>query len=253
MSLDQASPAFIAALSGAAFLTSTLSGVAGLGGGTVLIGLFYALGLTPMEAIPLFAAVQLASNASRTVAHARYVQWQAAGWFLLASVPATFVLAPMVEHIDVHWTQLLLAVLILLSLMPWRAPDTAPVPAPLVFGFAGLLNGSAGLFVGATGLLVGRLFLRPGWRKETTVGTMALTQMLGHLLRVLAYGFAGFSALARPQLLIPLCVAVIAGSFAGRHLQSRLDERQFAVLFKSLLVLLSIKLLWDSAAGLLNG
>ncbi len=52
----------------AGFLTATLSGAAGLGGGTILIGLFYAIGMAPAEAVPLFAAVQLVSNASRTAA-----------------------------------------------------------------------------------------------------------------------------------------------------------------------------------------
>jgi uncharacterized membrane protein YfcA len=122
----------------------------------------------------------------------------------------------------------------------------------MLFSVAGLLNGSLGLFVGATGLFVGRLFLRPGWRKETTIGTLALTQMLGHLLRVLAYGFAGFSAFANPHVLLPLCAAVIAGTITGRRLHAHLDERQFALLFKGLLIALSLKLLWDGVSGLLR-
>ncbi|MFP5306638.1 MAG: hypothetical protein ACLGI7_12545 [Gammaproteobacteria bacterium] len=51
------------------FLTATLSGVAGLGGGTILIGVFYALGMAPAEAVPLFAAVQFVANGSRTIAY----------------------------------------------------------------------------------------------------------------------------------------------------------------------------------------
>jgi uncharacterized membrane protein YfcA len=243
-------PTFIALLSGAAFLTSTLSGVAGLGGGTLLIGLFYAIGLTPMQAIPLFAAVQMVSNASRTVAYVRHVEWRATGWFLLASIPATFVLAPWVEHIDLHWTQLLLAALILFSLRP-QSKEASTWPPQLSFVTAGLLNGSLGLFIGATGLVVGRLFLRPDWRKETTIGTLALTQMLGHLQRVIAFGVVGFSALTQPMLLVPLCAAVIVGTIAGRRLNALLDEKRFALLFKTLLALLSVKLLWDGARGLL--
>lgn len=245
------SPGYIAALAGAAYLTSTLSGVAGLGGGSVLIGLFYAIGLSPVEAIPLFAAVQVTANTSRMVAFARHVEWRAAGWFLLASLPATFVLAPYVQHVDAAWAQLLLAVLILVSLLPSPGGATLRVPDPALFGFAGLLNGALGLFVGATGLFVGRLFLRPGWRKETTIGTLALTQLLGHVQRVAAYGVAGFSAFAQPALLIPLCLAVIAGTATGRYLHDYLDERQFAGLFKTLLVLLSCKLLWDALRDLL--
>ncbi len=236
-------------IAAAAFLTAALSGVAGMGGGTVLIGLFYALGMSHIEAVPLFAAVQFVSNSSRTVAYVKYVQWRAAGWFLLLAVPATLLVAPLAEQANQDVIRLILAGLILASLAPGAA-NAAPLPPRRSFALAGFLNGSLGMFVGATGLFVGRLFFRPEWRKETTIGTLALTQMLGHGLRVLAYGLVGYSAFARPALLIPLCLAVIAGTVAGRHLNRRLSEEQFATLFKAILVVMSLKLIYDGLAGL---
>jgi uncharacterized protein len=103
--------------------------------------------------------------------------------------------------------------------------------------------------VGATGLVVGRLFLRPEWRRETVIGTLALTQVLGHGLRVLAFGALGYSVLARPLLLAALCTAVIAGTLAGRLLNRHLDEARYARLVQALLWALSLYLLstglWD--------
>lgn len=235
-------------LTAVAFLTAALSGVAGLGGGTILIGVLYALGMAPVEAVPLFAAVQFVSNSARTVAYLKHVEWNAAGWFALAAVPATFLLAPFAAQADADWVRLILAGLILASLMPGRA-DEAPLPPRSSFVVAGFLNGSLGMFVGATGLFVGRLFLRPEWRKETTIATLALTQTFGHGLRVLAYGFVGFSAFADPALLSALCLAVIAGTWTGKRLNSRLSEQSFATLFKAILLVLSIKLVWDSLRG----
>jgi len=237
----------------AAFLTATLSGVAGLGGGTILIGLFYALGLPPLEAIPLFAAVQLASNASRTVAYMRHVHWGATGWFLLASIPATFVLAPWIEHVNQDWMRLLLAALILLSLLPGRGGKGIELPARTSFIVAGLLNGGLGLFVGATGVFVGRLFLRPDWRKETTIGTLAMTQALGHLLRGSWLTVGPVSARWRNRVDCCRCgVAVVAGTLVGRRLNAQLDEARFAQLFKLLLIAMSLKLVWDGVRALLG-
>lgn len=230
------------------FLTSVLSGVAGLGGGTILIGVLFALGMAPIEAVPLFAVVQFVSNGSRTVAYVRHVEWRGAGWFSLAAVPATFLLAPYAALADVDVVRLILAGLILVSLAPTR-DGSAPLPARSSFILAGLLNGSLGTFVGATGLFVGRLFLRPEWRKETTVGTLAFTQTLGHGLRALAYGLAGYSAFARPQLVLGLCLAVIAGTWTGKRFNQRLSEAHFALMFKVILVVLSIKLIFDSLRG----
>lgn len=237
------------AIAACAFLTATLSGIAGIGGGTILIGIFYAIGLAPVVAVPLHAAVQLFANASRTLAYFRHVEWHAAGWFLLGGIPAPFLVAPLVATADVDVIRLLLAALILYSLMPPR-PERKPPPAGLAFAFAGVLNGSVGMFVGATGLFVGRLFLRPEWRKETIVGTLALCQSLGHLLKILGYASVGFSAFAQAELLLPLALAVIAGTFAGRRLHDYFSEAAFRRLFNGILLVLSLKLVWDGLGGL---
>lgn len=231
----------------AGFLTASLSGAAGLGGGTILIAVFYALGMTAAEAVPLFAAVQMVSNSARSIAYVRHVHWPAAGWFLLAAVPATLLVAPYAARLDTRLVQLLLAGLILFSLLPRAAGRTlGQRPA---FVLAGALNGSVGMFVGATGLFVGRLFLRPEWRRETTIGTLALTQVLGHGLRVLAYGAVGFSVLVQWQRLLPLCVAVIAGTVLGKRINGRISEASFTRLFKLILLLLSLQLIVDALGG----
>lgn len=242
--------ALAAALAAAGFLTAGLSGAAGLGGGTILIAVFYAAGLAPGVAVPLHAAVQFVSNLSRTVAYRRHVEWRAAGWFLLTALPTPFLVASWVTHANVHVLEVVLALLILFSLRPERAgkPGLAPVPS---FLLAGLLNGTIGMFVSATGLFIGRLFLRPEWKKETVIATLAMTQTLGHLLRVLAWASAGFAVTQRLDLLLPLVAAVIAGTWAGQRLNRGLDEARFRSLFKGILAVLSLKLLWDGAGGLL--
>jgi uncharacterized membrane protein YfcA len=211
----------------------------------------YALGLAPVVAVPLFAAVQFASNFTRTIAYLKDVEWRAAGWFLLTAAPTPFLVAPFVAQTNVDVILLLLAGLILVSLIPAKdgGDPIKPVPAFLLAGF---LNGSIGMFVGATGLFVGRLFLRPEWKKETVIGTLALTQTLGHLMRVIGYASVGFVVTQRTELLLPLVVAVIAGTFAGKALNQKLPEAQFKVLFKAILVVLSLKLIYDGASGLLS-
>jgi uncharacterized membrane protein YfcA len=240
-----------AALAAVGFLTAALSGVAGLGGGTILIGVLYALGLEPTVAVPLFAAVQFVSNLSRTVAYFRFVEWRAAGWFLLTAAPMPFLVAPFVASANVNVVLLLLAGLILVSLVPAK-DGGEPLPQTPAVLLAGFLNGTIGMFVGATGLFVGRLFLRPEWSKETVIGTLALTQTLGHLMRVLGYASVGFLVTQRSELLLPLVVAVIAGTFAGKALNQRLPEALFRRLFKAILVVLSLKLIYDGVTGLMT-
>lgn len=230
------------------FLTATLSGVAGMGGGSILIGVLLVLGMPPIEAVPLFAAVQLVSNVSRTTAYWTHVDGRAAGWFLLAAVPATLLTVRWAAQVDPAWAELTLAALILFSLAPAPSAWLQQMPRRSMLVLAGTLNGALGNVVGATGLFVGRLFLRPDWSRQTTVGTLALTQTLGHGLRVIAFGFAGLSVLARPALLLGLMLAVILGTALGRRLNDRLDEARFAQLARGILFALSgaliISALW---------
>ena len=231
------------------FFTAALSGVAGVGGGTILISVLYALGLAPTSAVPLLASAQFVSNLSRTVAYLKHVEWRALGWFALTGIPAPFLVAPFVAQMDVNWVRLLLAGFILVSFAPSKKGEE-PIPKIPALLLAGLLNGSIGMFVGATGLFVGRLFLRPEWSKETVIGTLALCQTLGHLLKVIAYGTAGFTVFTQMDLLLPLVIAVIVGTGAGRVLNRYLSEALFRQLFKTLLLVLSLKLIWDSVVGL---
>jgi uncharacterized membrane protein YfcA len=239
-----------AALAAVGFLTAVLSGVAGLGGGTVLIGVFYALGLSPTVAVPLHATVQFTSNLTRTIAFMRHVEWRAAGWFLLTAAPTPFLVAPYVADANVNVILLLLAGLILVSLVPSKegGEPLKLVPAVLLAGF---LNGTLGMLVSATGLFVGRLFLRPEWSKETVIATLAMTQTLGHLLRILGYASVGFAVTAQLDVLAPLLLATVAGTFAGRKLHDFLDETRFRALFRAILVVLSAKLIYDGVTGLL--
>ena len=246
-----AGAALAATLAAVGFVTAALSGVAGIGGGTILIGVLYAIGLAPAVAVPLHASVQFVSNLSRTLAYFRHVEWRAAGWFLLTAAPTPFLIAPYVAAADVNLILLLLAGLILTSLIPsrGRAEPLRPTPSFLLAGF---LNGTLGMFVSATGLFVGRLFLRPEWPKERVIATLAMTQTLGHLLRVLGYASVGFAVTEQLDLFVPIALAVIAGTFAGRGLNEKLDERAFRTLFKAILVVLSLKLIYDGATGLLS-
>lgn len=237
------------AIAAAAFLTATLSGVAGIGGGTILIGIFYALGFAPAVAVPLHAAVQLVSNASRTLAYLHHVEWRAAGWFLLGALPAPFVIAPFVLQANPHVLSLLMAALVAASLLPERKRAMALSQRNAMIS-AGVLNGSLGMFIGATGLVIGRLFLRPEWRKERVIGTLALCQALGHAAKIAGFATLGLSALARLDVLAPLLIATVLGTLAGRALHAHVSEKLFQNIFRLILLVLAVKLAYEGMRGL---
>ena len=246
-------------LAAAAFLGATISAIAGIGGGTVLIAAMFAVGLAPAVALPLHAVVQLASNASRALAYRPHIHWSSVGWFSLCCLPLPFLTAQWVAAANPDVIRLLLALAILLSLLPKRwqtlqpsSPRRAQWPLRRKMCVAGALNGAVGMFIGASGLIIGPFFLDSRWSKETTVGTLAMCQSVGHSLKIIAFGMIGYGLLEHWSLAWPMMLAVALGTLLGRALMRRVSAHQFGILFKLILVSLALRLSWVSLAALIQ-
>lgn len=241
----------VAVLTVTALLTATLSGLAGIGGGTILIAVMYAVGLSPAIAVPVHAGVQLVSNFSRTLAFLRHVDWRALRYFLIGAVPAPFLVAPLVVRADKHLIFILMGGFIYLTLWPgWLKWLKLEGRAGMIV--AGVITGGLGSIVGASGTLIGPLFLRAGWRKETMIATLAVCQSAGHLLKIVAFASFGFGIVEHWELLLPMSLAVILGTLIGSRLHGHLDEARFTLMFRVILAILATKLLYDGASGLLT-
>lgn len=236
-------------LTGAALVTAMLSGITGLGGGTVLIAVLYAVGLVPTLAVPLHAGVQLVSNASRTVAYLSHVDWPSLRWFLLGAVPAPFLVAPLILRADPDVIRLVMAGFILLAMWP-KALSFIHLHGRAGMVTAGVLAGGVGMIVGASGMLIAPFFLRDDWLKQRVIATLAVCQSFAHILKITAFASYGVNVFEYWHWLIPMAVAVVAGTWLGKHLHGKLDERQFQGLFRGILVVLAIKLAWDGLQGL---
>lgn len=233
-----------------AFFAAVLSGMTGLGGGTLLIAVFYAVGLAPGVAVPLHAGVQLVSNASRTIAYLPHVDWRGTGLFMLTAIPAPFLALPLVAAFPVDGLRLFMAGFILLALWPgWLARLKLQGTAGLLL--SGLVAGGVGMVTGATGLLIAPFFLRDGWSKETVIATMAVCQSAAYLVKIFAFALHGESLLTHWQWLLPMVIAVIIGTLVGRRLVNVFDEAGFRRVFRLLLAVLALKLAWDGASGML--
>ena len=227
----------------AALVTATISGMAGLGGGTVLVAIFFAVGLAPGVAVPVHAAVQLVSNGARTVAFLRHVDLRAVGIFVLGGAPAPFLVADLVKGIDPDSARLFMGLFILA--ITWGADALKRVKlygAPGLVA-AGVLAGGLGMVVGATGTLIAPFFLRPQWSKETVIGTKALCQALAHVFKIVAFSQAGFAFAENIELIAPMAIAVVAGTFIGKRIVGLMSEETFRLLFRVILTALAIKLI----------
>jgi uncharacterized protein len=206
--------------------TSFLSGIFGMAGGLVLMGVLLAVLPLP-EAMALHAVTQMASNGWRGLLWWRHVRWRAAATFLAGSALAFVV-----------WTQWRYVpskpvAFILLGLSPFviRLVPAGLRPDPERLGH-GLVYGSASmtlmLFAGVAGPLVDAYFLGKALDRREIVATKAACQGMGHLAK-LAYfgGLVDQAAGLDPWVAAAAVAASLTGTWAARPVLERLSEAQY--------------------------
>lgn len=236
-------PLDVALLLICSFFGSLMTASLGVGGGAFLITIMAGI-LPPMALIPLHGLVQMGSNAGRAVLTYRHAQWRVIGFFALGAVPALGIAALLLGVIDTDWIPLLVAVFILL--LTW-----APLPAlglgrhPLGLAAGGLLTTVLTVLVGATGPLVSAWLGREGADRWTYTANFSHCMTLQHLLKLLAFGMAGFAFLPWLPLLAAMIVAGYLGTLTGLKVLGRISNARFKRWFKWVLTLLALRLVYQ--------
>ena len=97
------------------FLTSTVAGVVGIGGGMMLIAILPSF--LPLNAlIPVHGLTQMSSNFSRAVFGYKDVQYEVIPKFLLGSIVGIGIFAAIINFISLEYVPLFIGAYILLSL-----------------------------------------------------------------------------------------------------------------------------------------
>ncbi len=227
-----------------AVLTSILSAVAGLGGGVILL-LVIAQFVAPTTAIPVQGAIQLASNSSRAWFLRRTVDWGPVGWSSILLLPASFLGVMVATSLPENAIQGSLAVFVLVlawrpSVLQWRGASTLPNAALVgVGGISGFLNTT----VGASGPVTSPFFKAATATHVAFVATAAVTQVLAHAAKLLAFTVDGWSAADHLGVIVVGAGGVVIGSRIGTQYVGRISEDRLALLFRIVLTTLAIRLL----------
>ena len=214
--------------------TAILSGVLGMAGGLVLMGVLVLL-LPVSAAMIVHGAVQAASNGARCLFLREHVQWRivppyAAG---AALVVLGFTAATLVPDPGI--------VLMLIGAFPWLARATPRFAAldilrPATAFTCGAVVTAAQLFAGASGPLLDAFYLHASLDRFQVVATKAFTQTLGHVAKIGYYALlvdgvvdgAGAGELdISPWPLALACLLAVAGARIGTRLLARLRDDRF--------------------------
>ncbi len=231
----------------AAFFSSIVSGLTGMGGGFILLTILASF-FSPITLIPLHGSLQLISNISRSLLFLRYINWRITGFFCLGAVFGAYCGSHFLVEIPKNHFRVILGISILG--MTWM-PKLKKVPKVKgLFIYVGGCATFLSLFIGATGPIIAPFFLKSNLIKEHLVATKAACQIPLHVFKITVYMSAGF--LLYPWLLT-LAVAIpamVLGTWTGKKLLGKVPEEKFYKLLQLVITVLAPRMLIASGLTL---
>jgi uncharacterized protein len=219
----------VAILAVSAVVTSFISGILGMAGGLILMGILLAL-MTVPAAMMLHGITQLASNGWRAFLWRSHVDWRVFRGYLYGSVAVMALFAAFQFVVSKP------IVLIVMGLTPFLA---VALPESLHLNVERRGHSSAcgavcavlSLTAGVSGPILDVFFVRSKMTRHAVVATKATTQSLSHLLKI-AY-FGGVLTIGRGQVEPWLGAMMVALAFVGTTLSTRVLEKMDDTSFRT--------------------
>lgn len=219
------------------FLTSTVAGVVGIGGGMMLIAIMPSF--IPLNAlIPVHGLTQMSSNFSRAVFGYKDVQFEVIPKFLLGSFIGIGIFAAILNFISLQYVPLFIGTYILLSL--WSEKFNEKIKRYESYFLAGFFQTGLSMVVGATGPLTMTLLLKDYQDKDKVVATGAALMSITHILKVFVFMYFGFVFFDYIGIIVAMIIGAVAGSWTGTQLRDKIEGKNFLMLLKVLLSALAI-------------
>lgn len=230
------SGAAIAILIGAVVPTAFISGIFGMAGGILLMGVFVWL-LPVAQAMVLHGVTQTVSNGSRAIMLWPHIQWGVVGQHLIGATACVALLAQIAFIPDLG------LVLVILGLIPFahrfvRRLFTIHIKQPGVALLGGVITMGFQLMSGVAGPILDTLYVNSPLDKLQVVATKAATQALSHIFKTVYFTLLVVAPLTTaiadngslPVWLFAATAALaVVGTVLGNGVLRRMGEAQFRV------------------------
>lgn len=229
------------------FITSGMTAAAGIGGGVVMLSVLASV-LPPLVVLPIHGLVQVGSNAGRGFLLREHIDWRLLMLFSLGAIVGIAIGAKMFVALPIGILRGVIAVFILYSVWaPKLKPSNLPYPA---YAAVGAVTSFATMFVGGTGSLVAAFLSPERFGRHGMVATHASCMTVQHTLKVIAFGFIGFAYLPWALLIAAMIGTGFLGTIVGRKLLGRMNEKTFRFIYRSVLTVLALRLLWSAGLAM---
>ena len=204
-----------------ALVTSFISGILGMAGGMILMGILLALLPLP-AAMMLHGITQLAANGWRAFLWRKEVDWRVLRGYMIGAVAvlAVFAVVKLVVSKPIALIVMGLTPFIALALPEKLHLNVERRGHPLA---CGAICSALSLTAGVSGPILDVFFVRSKMGRHAVVATKAMTQSLSHILKILYFG--AFVALEGGSVHPVLAAMMVLLAFAGTSLSRRVLER----------------------------
>jgi uncharacterized membrane protein YfcA len=217
----------LALLAVSALVTSFVSGILGMAGGMILMGILLAVLPLPV-AMMLHGITQLAANGWRALIWRKEVDWRVFRGYALGALAAIAFFATV---------QLVVSKPIALIVMGFTPFVTFALPDKLHLNverrghpFAcGVICSALSLTAGVSGPILDVFFVRSKMGRHAVVATKAMTQSLSHILKIIYFGafVAMEGAAVHPGLAAIMVLLAFAGTQLSQPVLKRMDDASF--------------------------
>jgi uncharacterized membrane protein YfcA len=211
-------------LSLTSLFTALLSGVFGMAGGMLLMGVYAALLPVP-TAMVMHGGTQLVANVTRAILLRKDVYWRGFAPYVLGALAAFATL----RELDFVPDQLL--VFLGLGLTPFVAallpPRWCDFERPGAAITCGALVAAVQLLAGAAGPLLDVAFLETRLNRHQVVATKAATQVFSHTLKLVYFAWAVSDDTITLGLIVGVLCATLLGTQLGTQLLQRMTDQAF--------------------------
>ena len=226
MSVITASILLITVL-GSAFL----SGIFGMAGGLILMGVLTAM-LPVATAMIFHGAVQVVSNGWRAFLLRRHISWSIIGRYLLGGIPGMGMLIFIAWRPTESWVFLFLGVI---AFIPW-VPKTLfalDVERPFQAEILGFIAQALNTLAGVVGPVLDIFFVKTEMTRQQVVATTGATQVIAHATKIIFWSLPLLTSTDR-SLLPPvwLVAAAIPVSMLGTWIGGKVLDRMNDVSFR---------------------
>lgn len=223
---------FLAAFVNAAFAT----------GGVFIVLATLTFVFPPSVAIPLMGPLSAGSLVGRIALFWRDINWRICLMFGLGALGGVALGVSVFFALPEDALRVGLAVLLLLLI--WVPPGLWLKDRQIPFLPVGVAHVFIATALGLGGLLQAVL-INTRITKAALTGTLAFCMLSADVMKVLGYGSLGFDF--RPYL-VHIGVATLvgfAGAWAGKRVSHRISDGLFRVVFKAIVTLVALRLLWQ--------